>query len=157
MGQDMENVEVEHEDIAMKLLASSLTEDAQRWFKGIPENNVASYEGFANLFKGRWTTKKEKRMLVTQFNEINKKENEIVSEFDKIFDKLYSQIPTNLCPSDTFVCLLYMNAFDGEFHFILKDKKPTDLTQAKEYSVEIKENLIDSKVDTFQYPHSNTK
>jgi len=28
MGQDMENVEVEHEDVAMKLLASSLTEDA---------------------------------------------------------------------------------------------------------------------------------
>jgi hypothetical protein len=34
MGRDMENAEVEHEDVAMKLLASSLTEDAQRWFRG---------------------------------------------------------------------------------------------------------------------------
>ena len=28
MARDMENAEVEHEDVAMKLLASSLTEDA---------------------------------------------------------------------------------------------------------------------------------
>jgi hypothetical protein len=50
------------------------------------------------------------------------------------------------------VHLLYMNAFDGKFHFILKDKKPTSLAQAKEYSAEIEENLLDSKVDPFQYP-----
>jgi hypothetical protein len=30
IGRDMENAEVEHEDVAMRLLASSLTEDALR-------------------------------------------------------------------------------------------------------------------------------
>jgi hypothetical protein len=43
VGQDMENAEVEHEDVAMRLLASSLTEYAQRWFRGIPDNHLASY------------------------------------------------------------------------------------------------------------------
>jgi hypothetical protein len=42
-----------------------------------------------------------------------------------------------------------VNAFDGKFHFILKDKKPTSLAQAKEYNVEIEENILDSKVDPF--------
>jgi hypothetical protein len=50
-----------------------------------------------------------------------------------------------------------MNAFDGKFHFILKDKKPTTLAQAKEYNAEIEENLLDSKVDPFQYPHAKAE
>jgi hypothetical protein len=116
MGRDMENAEVEHEDVAMKLLASSLTEDAQRWFRGLPDNHIASYEYFTKLFKNRWTTKKDNIMLVAQFNQIKKKENETVSEFDNRFDRLYSQIPTDLRPPDAVVHLLYMNAFDGKFH-----------------------------------------
>jgi hypothetical protein len=47
MGRDIENAEVEHEDVEMKLLASSLTKDAQRWFRGLPDNHIASYEDFA--------------------------------------------------------------------------------------------------------------
>jgi hypothetical protein len=152
IGRDMENAEVEHEDVAMKLLASSLTEDAQRWFRGIPDNHIASYEDFSKLFKNRWTTKKDNGMLVAQFNQIKKKENETVSEFDNRFDRLYSQIPTDLHPTAAVVRLLYMNAFDGKFCFILKDKNPTTLAQAKEYSAEIEENILDSKVDPFQYP-----
>jgi hypothetical protein len=76
-----------------------------------------------NIFKNRWTTKKDNGMLVAQFNQIKKKENETVSEFDNRFDRLYSQIPTDLRPTDAVVHLLYMNAFDGKFCFILKDKK----------------------------------
>jgi hypothetical protein len=60
----MENAEVEHEDVAMRLLASSLTEDVQRWFRGLPDNHIASYEDFSKLFKNRWTTKKDNGMLV---------------------------------------------------------------------------------------------
>jgi hypothetical protein len=45
-----------------------------------------------------------------------------------------------------------MNAFDGKFHFIMKENIPTTLAQARKYSAKIEENLLDSKVDRFQYP-----
>jgi hypothetical protein len=96
IGRDMDNAEVEHEDVAMKLLASSLTEEALRWFRGLPNNHITSYEYFSKLFKSRWTTKKDNGMLVAQFNQIKKKENKTVSEFDTRFDRLYSHIPTDL-------------------------------------------------------------
>jgi hypothetical protein len=47
-----------------------------------------------------------------------------------------------------------MNAFDRKSSFILKDEKPTNLAQAKEYSADIEENLIESKVDPFRYPRA---
>jgi hypothetical protein len=46
-----------------------------------------------------------------------------------------------------------MNASEGKFRFILKDKKPTLLALAKEYSFDIEENLLNSRVEPFQYPH----
>jgi len=45
-----------------------------------------------------------------------------------------------------------MNAFEGKFRFILKDKNPTSLAQAKEYNVDIEENILDSRVDPFWNP-----
>ena len=93
IGRDMQNEGVEHEDVAMKLLATSLTEDAQRWFDNLPDNHLTTYEDFAKLFKIKWSLNKENGMLMNQFNQINKKENEIVSEFDTIFDKLHNQSP----------------------------------------------------------------
>jgi hypothetical protein len=146
--RDMENKGVEREDVAMKLMATSLTEYSQRWFKGLPNNHLASYEYFSKLFKSIWETNKDSGMLKTQFIQIKNKENETMSEFDTRFDKLHSQIPKDLCPSEA-VCLLYVNAFEWKFCFILRDKKPTTLAQAKEYSAEIQENVLYSKIDHF--------
>jgi len=149
MDRDMENGEVEHEDVATRLLASSLTKDAQIWFKGLHDNHVASYKDSAKLFKKKWTTKKDNKMIVVQFNQIKKKENETVSEFDNKFDRLYSQIPMDLRPPDTVVRLIYMNDFYGKFCFILKDNNPTSLEKSKEYSVDIEEKILNSKVGIF--------
>jgi hypothetical protein len=36
-----------------------------------------------------------------------------------------------------------MNDFEGQFRYILKDKNPTSLAKAKEFSIDIEENLLD--------------
>jgi hypothetical protein len=87
------NEGVEHEAVAMKLLATSLTGYAQRWFEDLPNNHLTTYEYFVNLFRIRWSLNKDSSMLMNQFNQIKKKENEMVSDFDTRFDKLHSQIP----------------------------------------------------------------
>jgi hypothetical protein len=107
-----------------------LTEEALESFIGLIDNHLTSYEGFSNLFKSRWSTKKDGGTLGAQFNQIKKRENETVKEFNTIFDKLYNQIPKEFYPTASSICLLYMNAFEGKFRFILEDKKPTSLAQA---------------------------
>jgi hypothetical protein len=73
----------------MRLLDSSLTKESLSWFRGLPENHLTSYGYFSKLFKSRWSMKKDSGMLVSQFNQINKKENETISEFNTRFDRLY--------------------------------------------------------------------
>jgi hypothetical protein len=64
-----------------------VTEEALDWFRGLPENNLTSYEGFINLFKSRWSTNKDGGMLRAQFNQIKKRKNETVKEFNTRFDR----------------------------------------------------------------------
>jgi hypothetical protein len=94
IDQDMDNAGIEHEDVAMRLLASSLTEEALDWFRGLLDNHLMSYEYFSKLFKSIWSKKKDGGTLVAQFNQIKKKENETVNEFNTIFDRLYNHIMT---------------------------------------------------------------
>jgi hypothetical protein len=124
MGRDMDNAGIDHEDVAMRLFASSLTEEALDWFKGLPDNHITSYDAFSNLFKRRWSRKEDGGTLGTQFNQIKKKENETVKEFISRFDRLYNQIPTDYRPTTSSVRLLYMNAFEGKFDTFLKIKIP---------------------------------
>jgi hypothetical protein len=53
----MEDNGIEHDDVAMKLLAMYLDEDAKKWYKLFPKNHFLSYKDFAKLFKGRWKKK----------------------------------------------------------------------------------------------------
>ena len=57
IGWDMENACIDHEDVAMRLFASSLTEEALDWFKGLPDNQIKTYDAFTTLIKSRWPRK----------------------------------------------------------------------------------------------------
>jgi hypothetical protein len=79
----------------------------------------------------RWEINKDSVMIMTQFNQIKNKENEMVSEFSDIFDNLHGQILKDLCPYEPIAGILYVNSFEGNFGIILRDKNPTTLAQAK--------------------------
>jgi hypothetical protein len=64
IGMAMEDNGIEHEYVSMNILSMFIYEYFKKWFKGFPENHLQSYEAFAKLFKGRWTTKKDSGMLL---------------------------------------------------------------------------------------------
>jgi hypothetical protein len=59
MGRDMDNASIDHEDVAMRLFTSSLTEEALYWFRGLPDNHITTYDAFFSLFKSRWLRKED--------------------------------------------------------------------------------------------------
>jgi len=79
-----------------------------------------------------------------------------VEEFDARFDNLHSHIPKDLCLLEAIVLLLYLNAFKGHLGFIRKEKKPENLSKAKEYNTQVEEHLISSKIEPFQFPCAKT-
>jgi hypothetical protein len=45
-----------------------------------------------------------------------------------------------------------VNSFEGQFSFPIKDKAPDTLANAKDYSAQIEENVISSRIKPFQFP-----
>jgi len=47
------NLSIEHEYVMMRILEMSLIEYAQRWFKGMLDNHLVSYDYFTKFLKIR--------------------------------------------------------------------------------------------------------
>jgi hypothetical protein len=52
-------------------------------------------------------------------------------EFNEIFDSLVEEFPHNIIPSKGITLAQYLNAFQGKFQFLLRDKFPGTLEEAQ--------------------------
>jgi hypothetical protein len=128
----------EHEDVAMKLFSISLEENARSWYNSLPPTSIRTCKSFHEAFMKIWAIRKDGRLMLTQFHEIKKKDNETIREFDERFSNLIKQIPDDLKLRDGSILLQYTNAFDGKFGFMLRDKFPNNLEEAQDGLVKLK-------------------
>jgi hypothetical protein len=54
-----------------------------------------------------------------------------VEEFNKKFNDLVKSLPNDILPSNTAILIYYMEAFDGEMRYALRDKDPQNLKLAQ--------------------------
>jgi hypothetical protein len=47
----MDNAGIYHEDVAMRIFASSLTKESLDWFMGLPDNQIMTYDSFSPYLK----------------------------------------------------------------------------------------------------------
>lgn len=117
--------EIIHEDIAMKLLANSLDDNAYRWFYGLINNAITRYDYFVKKMRGKWDCKYDDNFLLYQLYDVKKKDNKDIQEFNIRFNKILEKIADNVKPLEKTITLYFMNAFDTNFSFMFKEKKST--------------------------------
>jgi hypothetical protein len=77
-----------------------------------------------------------------------------VKEFDARFDNFFIQIQKDFFPMEIVILLLYLNDFEGQFGFILKENMCDSLEKDIEYTMQIEEHIIISKIEPFHFPHA---
>ena len=123
----LNDYEVEHEDVVMKLFVHSLTEDARDWFRRLPDDSVSSWSDLETLFKEQYGDKTNASFMLNDFNNIKKSPNESAFDFNVRFQKgMYKLFQVMRLNED--VCLTtYFNAFDSKMAYVLRDKEPKTL------------------------------
>jgi len=53
------NKNVEHVDVVLRLFVQSLDGEARKWFKGLPNNSIHSWEEMDHLFIQKWGEKRD--------------------------------------------------------------------------------------------------
>ena len=49
--------EVDYPDVKMQLFAQSLSGEAKKWFKDLPNGSIVNFQAFQNAFLDRWDEK----------------------------------------------------------------------------------------------------
>jgi hypothetical protein len=66
-------------------------------------------------------------------------------EFNAKFNSLVKSLHDDIKPSNAVVLIYYMEAFEGEMRYALRDKDPQDLKTAQATAIKIDKNMQDAR------------
>jgi hypothetical protein len=137
-----DNLNIEHEDVWMRVFVQSLDGEARKWFRGFPPGSIDGIDALDDAFLKHWGDKKEFLYYITEFGAIKRKDGESVSEFSKRFNKMYNKIPTEIKPTETSAKITYANAFDSEFCLLLRERRSVTLANMQDDALEVESNIL---------------
>jgi hypothetical protein len=65
-----------------------------------------------------------------------------VSDFSKIFNKMYNKIPTEINPTKPSSNINYASAFDPKFCLLLRERRATSLAHMQDATLEVESNIL---------------
>jgi hypothetical protein len=135
----------DEEDVKMTLFVYSLEGDVAEWFSEFDPNKFSTLAEIVKAFKERWGDQKENRFLLASLSSSQKKENETMDEFNKRFTDLVKSLPTDIKPSNAAILIYYMEVFQGEMRYALRDKDPQTIKDAQVMDMRIDTNMHDAR------------
>jgi hypothetical protein len=91
----------------------------------------------------QWGDKKDYLYYIIEFGALKRKSGESVSDFTKRFNKMYTKIPDEIKPIETSAKSNFLNAFDGEFSLLLRERRYASLSSMQEENIEVESNILE--------------
>ena len=107
----------------MRLFAQSLSGEAKKWYNDLPARSIATFEAFRTSFLERRDDKKSPLQVLCQYNSLKKGGFESVHDFSSLFVRVCNSIPPDIKPLVGAAKLHYVDAFDGDFALLLRERK----------------------------------
>ena len=102
------------------VFVQSLDGQDMKWFKELPVGSIAGIEALDDMFLKHWGERRDHLYYITEFSNLRRENGESVSNFTKIFNKMFSKIHVEIKPTDTSTKITYANVFDSEFCLLLR-------------------------------------
>ena len=67
-----------------------------------------------------------------------------VEGFNRRFNELVKSLPQDIKPPEKAILIFYIQAFEGEMRYQLRDKEPTNVREAQDKAIKIDKNMRDS-------------
>jgi hypothetical protein len=95
----------------MRLFVQILDGEEREWFISLLPNSIVYIDALDDTFLQHWGYKKDYLYDITEFGALKKKQGESVSNFTKIFNKMYSKIPDEIKPIETYAKITFFQGF----------------------------------------------
>jgi hypothetical protein len=131
--------------VKMTLFVYSLEGNAADWFEDFPANKISTLNSLIDEFRKRWGDQKKHCFQLGALTTSHKKENETVVEFNEKFSNLVKNLHQDVKPPAAAILIYYIEAFEGEMRYALRDKDPQTLPEAQEMAVRIEKNMLEAR------------
>jgi hypothetical protein len=118
---------------------SSLNGSARRWINKLPKGSIKTPEDIEQAFKKDWCEKESMDSLYSQYIDICKASSKGIRDFNYRFNLLLKKIGPSFL-EEAFL-QHYLNSLEGVLQFTLKDRSPSTLEEARDFSFHIEKNL----------------
>jgi len=96
-------------------------------------------------FRKRWGDQQDHRFQLGALTTCHTKENETVLEFNTKFNSMVKCLHQDVKPLDAAILIYYIEVFEGEMRYALRNKDPQNLLVAQETAIRIERNMLEAR------------
>jgi hypothetical protein len=104
---------IDYADVWMRLFVQSLDGEVHKWFQDLPQSSITNIYALYESFINQWGDRRYYLYYITEFGVLKRKNGVSISDFTKIFNKMYDTIPDKIKPTKASTNITYANAFDS--------------------------------------------
>ena len=142
MQDYFENYEIDDDDVRMKIFVQSLISDVRIGFRELAINSIANPEALYQSFLNRWEKKKDPLHILTEYDNLKRGPQETVQYYCARFNNVYNAIPQNLRPPLDLALIKFLDGFDFDMAYQLRERAPATLADMQNIVVSVEANLI---------------
>lgn len=133
---------ITEDDVAVRLLASSLKGKALQWYRGLPCNSIQSWDELGERLCKYFEDRSDYVSLLEQLMTIKRVLHEYLTDFNYRFQKTWDRIPVVVKPTLGGAFLYYLKALDSDLALTLQSFEGDTLPAAYDIAIRAKNILI---------------
>jgi hypothetical protein len=141
----IDQFEIVHEDVVMRLFSHSLSGDVVVWFRCLEAGSIGSWTELYHAFLKCWGENKSLDQYWSEFNALRRGEDEALVVFNRRFYSVYHNMPVEIRPTETSAMVYYIMAQHLELVLLLRERKSSSLIHLFEDAREVEENIRASR------------
>ena len=138
-------MEIDDTTVKMRIFAQSLGGDVKKWFKGLPPGSINVLPALYQTFINKWETKANPRRLLAEYMSLKRNVGESVHDYSMRFNIIYNALPPHMKPPQGMALVKYLEGFDADMAYQLRDKEYNTLEDMQKGAVNIEANLIEKR------------
>ena len=142
MQDYFESYEIDDDSVRMKIFVQSLTGDVRTWFRALPATSIANPEALYQSFINIWEKRKDPLHILAEYDTIKIGPQVTVLDYCARFNNVYNAIPQNLRPPPDLALYKFLDGFDPDMAYQLKERAPNSLAEMQNLAVTVEANLI---------------
>jgi hypothetical protein len=137
----VDNLEIIHEDVVMRLFSKSLTGEVALWFRDLEPGSIGSWTDFYYVFSKYWDENKSLDQYLADFYTLRRGEGEVLPIFNRRFYNVYHSMPIEIHPTEVASMVQYTMAQHPNLFLYLRERKSPSLQQMFVDAEEVESNL----------------